>query len=253
MTKKFLALILALCISVILGMFSLTAAADIPEVKSADVVLVAQGYGGFLAAPQTVTVSSDTAENYGYSDSVDGVSVLDALVKTHELVFGGDFTPETAPVYLTESSGYVSKLYGVETYANGFLLNGGIPNDGTQGDYGYNGTTVETQEVVDGDKVDFYIFGDTTFYSDIYTWIDGDLEVAQGGSAEVTVTGAMVLMGSSCGTPADFKDSAEPAEGVSLAWVDDNGAVTEIDGVYTDEDGKAVIQIPYDMETGTYY
>lgn len=249
-SRKILSIIL--CISVLLGMFSLTAFAE-PEVKSADVMLVAQAGGGFFAAPQTVTVTADTAESYGYTDSVDGVSALDALVKSHQMVFGEDFTPQTATTYLTESNGYVNKLYGVETIACGFLLNGGIPNDGTQGDYGYNGTTVETQEIKDGDKVDFYIFGDTSYYSDIYTWIDGNLAALPGSSTEVTVTGAMVLMGSSYGTPDDFKDSAEAAEGVSLAWVDDNGTLTEIESVNTDEDGKAVIQIPSDMEKGTYY
>ena len=33
------------------------------------------------------------AEKYGYTDKVEGVSALDALVVSHELTFGDDFTP----------------------------------------------------------------------------------------------------------------------------------------------------------------
>ena len=57
------------------------------------------------------------AEKYGYTDKVEGVSALDALVVSHELTFGDDFTPETAKDFLeVSSSGFITKLYGTETY-----------------------------------------------------------------------------------------------------------------------------------------
>ena len=38
-------------------------------------------------------VASNTAEKYGFTDKVEGVSVLDVLVAAHELVYGDKFTP----------------------------------------------------------------------------------------------------------------------------------------------------------------
>lgn len=49
------------------------------------------------------------AEKYGYTDKVEGVSALDALVVSHELTFGDDFTPETAKDFLeVSSSGFIT-------------------------------------------------------------------------------------------------------------------------------------------------
>ena len=224
------------------------------EAVTANVEIVSQAYGGFLAAPQNADVSSDLAESYGYSDQVSGVSVLDALVRAHELIFGEDFTSETASDYLVVSGGYVNTIFGEETYASGFLLNGGSPNDGTESQYGgYTGTTVSTQEIKDGDKLDFFIYQDDTYYSDIYTWIDTDETVKPGEDLDVTVTGSMVMMGYMYQTPDDFKDSGESAEVVQLAWVDKNGGVEEIEDAVTDEDGNVIISIPEDMAPGTYY
>lgn len=253
MNKRILSMFL--CVLMLLGMVLTPSYAQPAEKASAAVTVVAQAYGGFIVPPGKIVVEEDKAESYGYTDSVEGsVSVLDALVASHETAFGEDFTSETAGEYLSVSGGYISKLFGVETYLSGFMLNEGYPNDGSESSYGgYNGTTVETQQIKDGDKIDFYIYQDESYYSDIYTWIDGDLSVLPGETAHVSVSGTMAMMGYMYLTGEDFKEAGEPAEGVSLAWVDENGALSEIDGVYTDEDGDASFEIPSDTAPGTYY
>ena len=252
-TKKVLSLILA--IAFVLSMGSITVFAEPESVVNADVYIVAQMGGGFLAPPQTVQVSSDLSEKYGFTDDVDGVSVLDAALKEHELIFGDAFTPETAGDYLAVSYGFASKVFGVDNseYYGGFLVNGGYPNDGTEYSAGhYNGTSFTTQELKSGDKVDFFFYEDP-YYGDTYTWIDGDLSALPGEDAEVTVTGTFVMAGDTCKTPDDFKEAGSEIEGAVFAWVDEDGSLTEIEDVYTDEDGMATISIPEDTAPGTYY
>lgn len=127
------------------------------------VTLRSQMAGGYLHAPQEVEVAANTAEKYGFTDALEGVTALDALVKAHELVFGEAFTKETAGEYLAVgSSGWISKLFGEKTNACGFFVNQGYPNDGTPASYGggYNGTMVTNTPLLSGDVVDFYVYAD---------------------------------------------------------------------------------------------
>ena len=196
------------------------------EPVTADVTIVSQKGGIFLTWPtEKVRVSSDLAENYGYTDSVeDGVSALDALVKAHEIIFGDKFTEGNKANYLVVNEyGYVTTIFGTETSANGFFLNEGYPNDGTISGYGgYNGTTVSTQKVENGDKLDFFIYQDTTYWSDNYSWIDGNLTVKPSETLNLTVKGASVMGGSTYATPEALKNSAQIIASVALAWVDEN-------------------------------
>lgn len=60
------------------------------------VTIRSQAAGAYLHAPQEVEVSALDAEKYGFTDALEGVTALDALVKAHELAFGDAFTKETA-------------------------------------------------------------------------------------------------------------------------------------------------------------
>lgn len=209
--------------------------------KTVQVYAAAQSYGAFMAAPQMLSVSENEAEKYGYTDFVEGVSALDVLVKEHEVIFGDEFTAESKGEYLC-ADGYVSTIFGVPTSANGFLLNGGYPNDGTESAYGgYNGTTVFTQEVKDNDKLDFFIYQDNSNWSDKYTWLD--CEVSEN-TLKVHASGSMAMYGYMYKTPEDFKAGASALCGAGLAWVDENGGLTAVDGVLTDNGGNAEIAMP---------
>lgn len=220
-------------------------APHVPAVPTAEVTIRSQMAGGYLHGfAEKQTVSYDLAEKYGYTDDVDGVSALDVLVRAHELAFGKDFTKETAKDYLVVgSSGWISTIFGTATYASGFYLNQGYPNDGTPASSGggYNGTFTTNTKVNDGDVLDFYVMEDDSSYSDYYTWLENVPDkMVDGDKVTVTVKGFYAMSGYLHKTPADLKAAAKPLEGVQLAWVDPaTGAVTKIENAITDENGKA--------------
>ena len=227
-----------------------------PVVTTAEVTIRSQAAGAYLhgfAEKQTVT--SDLAEKYGFTDEVDGVSALDVLVRAHELAFGKDFTKETAKDYLdVGSSGWISTIFGTATYASGFYLNQGYPNDGTPASYGggYNGTFTTNTKVNDGDVLDFYVMEDDSGYSDYYTWLENVPDtMVDGDKVTVTVKGFYAMSGYLHKTPADLKAAAKPLEGVQLVWVNTvTGAKTPIDGAVTDENGKATFTVDGKAATG---
>ena len=211
------------------------------------VTLRSQMAGGYLHAPQEVEVSALEAEKYGFTDALEGVTALDALVKAHELVFGEAFTKETAGEYLAVgSSGWISKLFGEKTNACGFFVNQGYPNDGTPASYGggYNGTMITNTPLLSGDVVDFFTYSDVSYWSDYYTWVDAPAEMHVGQEVTATVTGFYASSAYLHKTPAELKAAAKALEGAKLAWVDpETGAVTVIEGAVTDEKGQATFTV----------
>ena len=220
---------------------------DKPVTPTNTKVLVrAQDGGAWLHQPMVSELTGGEAEKYGYTDKVEGVSALDALVVSHELTFGDDFTPETAKNFLeVGSSGFITKLYGTETYVCGFYVNAGYPNDGTKAPSGpgYNGTTVVNTKLKDGDTVDFFFYADDTAYSDYYTWIDVPETMVTGEAITVTVKGFFAVEGYRYKDAAELKAAARPLEGVGLAWVDADGYIKPIKDVVTDEDGQATFTV----------
>lgn len=220
---------------------------DKPVTPANTKVLVrAQDGGAWLHQPMVSELTGGEAEKYGYTDKVEGVSALDALVVSHELTFGDDFTPETAKNFLeVGSSGFITKLYGTETYVCGFYVNAGYPNDGTKAPSGpgYNGTTVVNTKLNDGDVVDFFFYADDTAYSDYYTWIDVPETMVTGEAITVTVKGFFAVEGYRYKDAAELKAAAKPLEGVGLAWVDADGYIKPIKDVVTDEDGQATFTV----------
>lgn len=262
MKKRALSLLMSLVMLV--SMLPTTAwAADTTETTTVNVDFTAQAAGAFLIAPQfNVEVASNEAENFGYTDSVtnvtNGVSALDVLVKAHEIKFGDAFTSETKDKYLVvPDSGYVTKLFEIETGANGFILNGGYPNNGMTGGY-YNGTTVTTQAVANGDRVEFFCYQDTTNWSDELAWF------CQNGGAVATVNSCpsdeiklnvkgigYMSNGYLYGSAEGLHLAGNNVVGAQLAWVDKDGELADIDGAVTDENGNVKIVVP--NNEGTYY
>ena len=220
---------------------------DKPVTPTNTKVLVrAQDGGAWLHQPMVSELTGGEAEKYGYTDKVEGVSALDALVVSHELTFGDDFTPETAKDFLeVGSSGFITKMYGTETSICGFYVNAGYPNDGTKAPFGpgYNGTTVVNTKLKDGDTVDFFFYADDTAYSDYYTWIDVPETMVTGEAITVTVKGFFAVEGYRYKDAAELKAAARPLEGVGLAWMDADGYIKPIKDVVTDEDGQATFTV----------
>ena len=210
------------------------------------VTVRSQMAGGYLHAPQEVEVSALEAEKYGFTDALEGVTALDALVKAHELVLGEAFTKETAGEYLAVGDGgWITKLFGEKTNACGFFVNQGYPNDGTPSSFGgYNGTMVTNTPLLSGDVVDFFTYSDVSYWSDYYTWVDAPAEMHVGQEVTATVTGFYASSAYLHKTPAELKAAAKALEGAKLAWVDpETGKVTVIDGAVTDEKGQATFTV----------
>ena len=266
MKKRALSLLMSLVMLV--SMLPTTAwAADTTETTTPTTVKVdftAQAAGAFLIAPQfNVEVSSDEAEKFGYTDSVKkGVSALDVLVKAHEIAFDSAFTADTAAEYLSVSNQYggsVTKLFGIETGANGFILNGGYPNDGTDSPYGsgYNGTTVKTQTVSNGDCVEFFCYQDTTKWSDELAWFCQNggavdhITVKPSDELKLTLKSVSYMAGYLYKDAETLHLAGTGASDAQLAWVNKTGEVEDITGTVTGEDGSVAIKAP--DEEGTYY
>ena len=210
------------------------------------VTLRSQMVGAYLHAPQEVEVSALEAEKYGFTDALEGVTALDALVKAHELVLGEAFTKETAGEYLAVGDGgWITKLFGEKTNACGFFVNQGYPNDGTPSSFGgYNGTMVTNTPLLSGDVVDFFTYSDVSYWSDYYTWVDAPAEMHVGQEVTATVTGFYASSAYLHKTPAELKAAAKALEGAKLAWVDpETGAVTVIEGAVTDKNGQATFTV----------
>ena len=229
----------------------------------ATVSFTSQFGGAFLHAPAfDAEVSSDLAESYGFEDSVDGVSVLDVLVKAHELTFGDDCTEATAATYLKIGQyGSPDTQFGVSSseYFGGFLLNHAMANDGTKYDANnYNATTVTTQAVTDGDFVEFFFYEDE-FYGDSINWFtDGagnysrTFETKAHVGLDLTLNGFFAMSASMFADEAEMvaSDDADVTEDAQIYLVDlDTGALTEIEGAVTDEDGVVTLRF---NTPGTY-
>lgn len=217
------------------------------------VSITAQANGNFLSAPQIgVSVSSQEAEKFGYKDSVtSGVSVFDAMVKLHEIMYGSAFTANTAPNYLDPGTGFVNKLFGIKTSLNGFLHNGGYPG-------GKNGATVLTQSVVDGDTVDFFLYQDTECWTDTISWFTQDGRYVSSVKAngvnpiELGVEGCLFMAGYAFENPAQMHDAGDPVSRASFGWVNTStGKITPVSGVRTNDNGAA--EVPSPSNEGTYY
>ena len=260
-SKRFLSFLLSLIMLISAApMVVLADDTQAPAVQSVEVTLTAQADGAFLCAPQIdVSVSSDTAENYGFTDSIaDGVSALDALVKLHEVKYGSDFTKDTASSYLAVSNGTMTKLFANETMANGFVLNGAFPNDGTESQFGgYNGTTVTTQKLSDGDTVEFLIYQDKTNWSDELAWFAykgnavTEITVTPGIAAKLNLKSSSYMMSYQYIDAEAIHAVGSSVAGAQLALVNADSSLTAVQNAVTDTNGDVTVTAP--AAEGTYY
>lgn len=179
------------------GLFTDAEAADFEAqnakaVVSANVIASAvEADNSPLVSPEHITVYSNAAEDMGYQDKVDqetAVSTLDVLVTLHEELYP-TMTSATAENYLklwyqeslTVGGAWIDKMFGVETTAVSFAVNGLAPDTGeiykdANGNptNDYVGKMVNEAAVENGDVVDFFFYKDTQSYSDMYAYFADD-------------------------------------------------------------------------------
>ena len=179
------------------GLFTDAEAADFETqnakaVVSANVIASAvEADNSPLVSPEHITVYSNAAEDMGYQDKVDqetAVSTLDVLVTLHEKLYP-TMTSATAENYLklwyqeslTVGGAWIDKMFGVETTAVSFAVNGIAPDTGEvykdangNDTNDYVGEMVNEAAVEDGDVVDFFFYKDTAGYGDKYAYFADD-------------------------------------------------------------------------------
>ena len=227
------------------------AVATVDEVEpvSVTVSFAAQEKGEFLVPPQlNMQVSSDTAENYGFTDQTDQatqVSTIDVLVAAHVVVFGESFTKDNAKTYLNADGNFITVMFGSNNGGNVCLLVNGFQP-------GSNG--VEQAVVSNGDLIEFFVYQNAS-YQDKYVWLtlpDGTRADGQSVYGGKTVT--VIAKGYS---PFSYGYEGDEGEtviaGATIYMVDiTTGKLISL-GVTTGEDGTASITVPEGYAGQTVY
>jgi uncharacterized protein YjdB len=224
---------------------------------SVTIRLSAQAGKSFLVMPQEITVSSDKAEQYGYTDKEGVVTALDALVAAHEYVYGDAFTKENKENYLSVgSSGWVSKSFGSGD-SFGFVVNGISSNDGVWVEKygGYTGYTVGQAALQSEDDVEFFFYQDTTSWGDKCAWFEQNgkkvmtIETLEYTPIEFTLRGYS-FMSYSCSTSEIISQYTNPIKSAQIILMDENGKVVNEQLGSTDENGKVTLN---GLSKGVYY
>ena len=243
--------------------YTLTVKIKEPVTVKADATVSFQQANTYLMTPQTLSVDSDLAERYGYTDTVDpekSVSALDVLVRMHEVMLEDAFDSETKDSILVVNDGMISTIMGEETTAVSFAVNGAFPYDPDSeynSAYGYTGYRINQAPVSDGDSMDVFFYQDS-YYMDYYTWFEqggskvSSLSAKQGESISLDLQGVMYAY---CGAlkkeDAIKQGGLGSVEDAQLTVVDAaTGESQDISGAVTDEDGHAEISF---KKAGTYY
>ncbi len=122
---------------------------------------------GFILPKTQISVPVGLAEKYGYKNASPvtdkDISVLDVYVRLHEIMFGADFTPDTAKNYLdVTESGWVNLFMG-DFDGPGFTVNGKFPHDDEYTSWGYTGYLVNQSVVSAGDSVEIFYYRDSDY------------------------------------------------------------------------------------------
>lgn len=182
--KKFLSA--ALAVLTLLSMFSITVSAesvnptdavlyDEASAETISVYVTAQNDGKFILPKTEIVIPANYADCYGISGKGD-YSALDALVAANAVI-DSKLTPDNISDYIEFSeSGFLTKVFGVETSSFGFTVNGEQPHDDTPVTYpgmpeSYTGYTITDAEIKNGDSLEFYFYLDE-YAMDNYAWFE---------------------------------------------------------------------------------
>lgn len=215
--------------------------------------------GDNRVAKHEINVSSDIAEKYGYETAkkdhngidIDGVTVFDVIVASHEEIYGDAFrtNPEK---YLIMGSSFIMKAYEKNAASSGFTVNGVMPNDGIY-NTNYNSCTgyaCDTATVSDGDDVTYFFYQDSRFFSDYYTWFGSDsYSINANETLKVNLKGYCAMTNGINEWQTILDKYAEPLRNVNI-YIDYNGE-KKLVGT-TDKKGNAKLKLPGEGEYVIY-
>ncbi len=206
---------------------------QVAEAAEANIILNAQMDGKFLLPPETAAgvkpgLAKELGYAYGEGITEKDITALDALVKMHQIKYPGKNVNE----YLAlNEKGFITKVFGVETGAVGFMVNGSMPNTG-----------IAATVIHEGDTVDFFNYQDTNGWSDKTVWLE------QNGIQKTNFQAAAGVPVTLTVKSADYQGTVTAVSGVRLATVAADGTITPMEGV-TDENGNVSVTFP---EKGSY-
>lgn len=145
-------------------------------VSTARVVLSVQYDGKFrFLSFNPVDIRGDSAEWFGYADGIpsdEAPSILDAIVQSHEYMFGDDFTESSCREYLDiDEEGILQKILGIPGLYTCFVINGQYTYDADSeyGHWGYRGLNFNETAISDLDVIEVFGFQDSIGL-DYYTY-----------------------------------------------------------------------------------
>lgn len=193
--KKVLSILLSLSILVSSMAISTVALAG----DSVKVEYSVSADGKFMLEPTTLTVTADLSDKYGYEDSCEGVSILDATIAAHIKMYGEDFNKK---VDFAISKGYsFDSSFGKNTTALGYRVNG-------------VSAFTYSDEIKSKDYVEYMFYQDAALWTDAYTLFNSRAKAVNAGES-VTL---------------NLK-----AEGYDASW---NPVISNANGVTITVDGK---------------
>ena len=191
-------------------------------------------------------IKADEAVKYGYSKPSElktKVTVLDGLAALHKVMYGEDFESKPEDYLIITSSGWVTRIFGVDTYNMGFFVNNKMPLDESTG----YGTTADRTVLKNGDVLTVFMYNDVETYSDMYLYFDKEkVEAYTGEKITLTLSGAYAMGGTHSVQPGCSVAVVDKGGNIVLeAITDDNGQIAFI----LNDEGQYTVKLtdaPYD-------
>lgn len=219
----------------------------------------------FFYLPKTSEIPSNLAKSYGFTYgpnvSEGDITPLDALVQMHIDLY--DVTKENIGDYLeVNSAGFITKLNGVSTSSIGFAVNGAMPHDDVETDYGYTGYSANDCVLRQDDEVEFFFYQDD-YYLDNYGMFFADGEKVSSIEAEAGEDISLQLKGYCYAYFGNYAQSmidqqTKAVEDAQLMLITPDaadpkgylGTSEAVEGAVTDAGGSVTFQFD---TAGTYY
>ena len=213
---------------------------DTQNANKAFVIMNGNPVSGAMGMQFSGDVYSDAAEKAGFKKAAEfkkEVTVIDALVVMHQQMFGEDFDKNPQDYLVMGPTGWLSKVFGVDTINIGFYVNDAMPKDENG-----MGTMANTSILKDNDVLNVFVYG-SAYQQDIYLKFDNTEYTTEADTKfEVTVTGFVT-------EKAMWGDVVlEPQSDCKVVLIPDDVSAQKIEAV-TDTQGKAVFTVP---QMGTY-
>ena len=238
--------VLTLCLALAMVISSMAVPAlsfadtDTPAVAH-NLVLTANDKQNQPAFRMIADVKADEAEKAGYDkpDAYENqVTAIDAMVVLHRALYGEKFDAAPQDYLVMSSSGWLSKVFGVETYNASYLVNHKMPE---YPDKPGTGSVAYDTVLKDNDRFALFMWF-SEYYDDTYLYFDkDDINVFTGEEFALNLKGYMP-MGED---PANF-DQPQQGYRIRVTKADDIDVSYE---AVTDEDGNAVFTVE---EAGDY-